>query len=289
MRVLALGLFLLIGLLLGVVFTNGLITTANQGTGNFAGRYDSNQNDHIEKDEALDAVLDYFAESITRNQAIQVSRLWYWDEAVSAPTPTPTATPIATLTPEPTIAVSPTPEVPSEPVLMLDCPTRIDGVMRGGVRVVTEVSRNFEATFIMNPTSPSPPVTPWWFGVTIREGQLGAFNLRITRDGEWVLLQTEGRLQNEPEIQATGYLADDNIPFNTGEGARNHITFLKTESFQPFFVNGVRVPVTIFFARGGPNISSDDRYLKGRRYSIQTSLGFMNFENQCAVNSWRDE
>ena len=89
---------------------------------------------------------------------------------------------------------------------------------------------------------------------------------------------------------ATGYFAEDGIPFNTGWSTDNRLTFLTRSSAVDeyrFYVNGYKVPVPF---SGIDNILSrpHEPYKEGRYYLVLKSYygaGY-NFADLCIPKSW---
>lgn len=73
-------------------------------------RYDANQNGVIERDEVLEALIDYIMERITREELIEVLDAYIFESSDPEPTPTPVPTPDSTPTPAPRQTVTSTPE-----------------------------------------------------------------------------------------------------------------------------------------------------------------------------------
>ena len=117
---------------------------------------------------------------------------------------------------------------------MLNCRKREHGWFYGvsisgsGHSVASGIRKYTDVTFI-NP--PSHPGRIWSYGFGVYAHN--SMNIvEVTEDGEWMVKTSRGS-NRMPTIHERGYLDEIGVPFHTGEGARNQLTFT-----WKFYVNG---------------------------------------------------
>lgn len=225
----------------------------------------------------LAAVVAAPRQSVDRSEAMAALAVLnrYFSETpladVGTSPPASTATPTATPTPAP----KPTP-IP----LLTGCLDRTHGAFnRGFLNVVRQVKRHVDVTYINEPHK-------YAYGFRIRNSySLPEFTIRVTPLGEWVLARRTAH--GAWVVSETGILANHSVPFNTGEGERNQLTYFEGDGLnRSFWVNGVKVPVDFAALR---KIGSGDRYESSRMYRLYyhgTQIHPQRYENLCTVNSW---
>lgn len=136
----------------------------------------------------------------------------------------------------------------------------------------------------------------WWgwdYGLDLRReiststGPVPRYRFSAFHDGSWTLFQLERNSSGyiHPRlILKTGYFDVDGIPFNTGVGEKNRITFYaRTSDDSPprILVNGKVVPLPLDEVFPGPY----ERYKRGRYYWLTGSRD-VAYEELCSVNAW---
>ena len=136
--------------------------------------------------------------------------------------------------------------------------------------------RHFDVTFV------NLDIDRWYYGLYLQEKPDITATLRISKSGSWYLSKfykehnTYGRRQS-------GQLSDAGIPFNTGAGERNRLTFFTRTPDQDhrLFINGVELPID-FYSDG---LLTQD-YRQQNPHVSYGLIGVHNqpFENLCTVS-----
>ena len=256
--------------------------------------YDADRSGMIEYPEVWQSIQDYYAGELDRDEALDVF-LQYWGQVpVATPLPhsrpKPTPTPYPSPTPTPTATVTPTP-VPLGPLQGCRERTSSDLRLYGKRNVSSQVSRHIEVVFVN-------PEERWWgwdYGLQLQEvtsssvGPIPRYSFSAYHDGSWTLFQFERNNSgyvNPAIILKTSYFDLDDIPFKTGTGEKNRITFYaRTSDDSPpqILVNGKTVPLPLDELFPGPY----NRYKTGR-YSWLAGSRDLAYEDLCTVNSWSE-
>ncbi len=291
---------LAIAAVLALAFGGGLLASAG---GQLGSRYDVNANRTVDSNELDQAIQDYFAGDISREEAVDLLLMYTAKMPVEydVPTSSPAATGTPTATPLPTFTPTPTP-VPPDPEAMLSCPVeRQSGSAGTGlsqVLAVEQANSHFEVV-LTNPASDrwryGLSITPqdYWTGSTTRPL---TYEIRVDHQGVWTMV-----LVNSGTIQEVGYLATHNVPFDTSPGGKNLLTFFtwtgppweereRGGRVRPspipsrFYVNGVQVPIDgwVEWRTGVPY---------ARDYRTDREYGFFSwpqteYDGLCSVLSW---
>ena len=98
------------------------------------------------------------------------------------------------------------------------------------------------------PSWENPKEHSWSHTLKVRENFNDHFRITMNNDGNWeFILQYEYGSVIDTHITDTGNVVDEGIPFNTGQGERNHLMFISRDEYTTFefLVNGVHVPLNI--------------------------------------------
>ena len=294
---------------LPIILAAVLIAALAWGLVAFAGskNYDANNDGQIDGDEFTEVARAYMRGEVTQEEAVD-HLLWafsgmprYGPIPTATPTPSPTPTNVPTLVPTPRPIPTSTLVPTDEPIPRLDC----NGITytHGHDMPIKSTSRHIDIT-VVHPAKPegssegSKPTGGYWF--LIIENYRSENHQTVDQEGFLLVVypfsgawqyKVIGSTSTSPSTTlATGYFAEDGIPFNAGWSAENRLTFLTrspgVDEYR-FYVNGYKVPIP-FSGIAGILSRPHEPYKDGRYYTVLKSYygARYSFADLCIPKSW---